>query len=377
MSRYSADVDDHDMDMGCPNRPSHKQVEQYRRMKAKEYFEELRDLLPSSRDTKCDRNRILQEAIEYVKELKGLTPPRDRCGKRTLREEMDGWTPARGLSTEAASEECRPAFDRRTSLLFLERQSNVHDALRWRHDRDSKARKGDEDDDGMQFDMKEDAGRAIRLSHKQVERRRRQLAKSHFEELRALLHDAARFDKNTILLHTIRLIRNYTGKVCTSSSDFSPSPTNEGLSRSAPASWRSQLSTEAGDSSYCGLSGLSQAASSLSSASDLSDLLSSSCPEGRGRKRSPSSVLPDDGYERKRRVSDVLEEDGPRVKLEAVDADQEALAFQALKMLSECAERLSLQSARNTPASTPKIVPRGAPEHSRAFQPMSLTALCS
>jgi hypothetical protein len=87
--------------------------------------------------------------------------------------------------------------------------------------------------------------------------------------------------------------------------------------------------------------------------------------------------LPDDGYERKRRVSDVLEEDGPRVKLEAVDADQEALAFQALKMLSECAERLSLQSARNTPASTPKIVPRGAPEHSRAFQPMSLTALCS
>jgi len=319
MSRYSADVDDHDMDMGCPNRPSHKQVEQYRRMKAKEYFEELRDLLPSSRDTKCDRNRILQEAIEYVKELKGLTPPRDRCG--------------------------------------------------------------DEDDEGLQFDMEEDAGRADEdtkhLSHNQVEQRRRQLAKGHFEELRALLHDAAKFDKNTILLHTIRLIRNYTGKVCTSSSDSSPSPTNEGLSRSAPASWRSQLSTEAGESSYGGLSGLSQAASSLSSASDLSDLLSSSCPEGRGRKRSPSSVLPDDGYERKRRVSDVLEEDGPRVKLEAVDADQEALAFQALKMLSECAERLSLQSARNTPASTPKIVPRGAPEHSRAFQPMSLTALCS
>ena len=318
VSRFSADIDDHDTDMGS-NRPSHKQVEQYRRMKAKEYFEELRDLLPSSRDTKCDRNRILQEAIEYVKELKGLTPPRDRCG--------------------------------------------------------------DEDDEGLQFDMEEDAGRADEdtkhLSHNQVEQRRRQLAKGHFEELRALLHDAAKFDKNTILLHTIRLIRNYTGKVCTSSSDSSPSPTNEGLSRSAPASWRSQLSTEAGESSYGGLSGLSQAASSLSSASDLSDLLSSSCPEGRGRKRSPSSVLPDDGYERKRRVSDVLEEDGPRVKLEAVDADQEALAFQALKMLSECAERLSLQSARNTPASTPKIVPRGAPEHSRAFQPMSLTALCS
>jgi len=54
------------------DRPSLKQVEQYRRIKANEYFEELRDLLPPSRGTKCDRNRILQEAIEYVKELKGL-----------------------------------------------------------------------------------------------------------------------------------------------------------------------------------------------------------------------------------------------------------------------------------------------------------------
>jgi len=47
-------------------------------MKAKEYFDELRDLLPSSRDTRCDRNRTLQEAIEYLKELLGMTPARDR-----------------------------------------------------------------------------------------------------------------------------------------------------------------------------------------------------------------------------------------------------------------------------------------------------------
>ena len=91
----------------------------------------------------------------------------------------------------------------------------------------------------------------------------------------------------------------------------------------------------------------------------------------------PSSLLPDECYERKRRVSDVLEEEAPRVKAEVDNAEDEALAFQALTLLSECAERLSLQSAHNTPASTPKMVPRATPEHSQSFQPMSLTALCS
>ena len=217
------------MDMCGSNRPSRAQVERYRRIKATEYFEELCDLLPSSRHAKCDRLRILQGAIEYVKELTGLTPPRDRCGKQTLREEMDGWTPGRGLSTEAASEESRAAFDLRTSLLFLERQNNVHDTLRRRHARDSKARKNDKDEDGLQFDIEEDdieedAGRAKHLSHSQMDRRRRQLAKGHFEELRALLHDAAKFDKNTILLHTIRLIRKHTGNAGTSSADTEARP---------------------------------------------------------------------------------------------------------------------------------------------------------
>ena len=62
-------------------------------------------------------------------------------GKRNVREELEGWTPGRGLLTEAASEDSRAAFDRRTSLLFLELQNNVHEALRWRHARDAKARK--------------------------------------------------------------------------------------------------------------------------------------------------------------------------------------------------------------------------------------------
>jgi len=123
--------------------------------------------------------------------------------------------------------------------------------------------------------------------------------------------------------------------------------------------------------------------------SDLSDLLSSSCPEGRGRKRSPpTSLFPgdDDGSERKRRVSDVLEEDAPRVKQEVdrsarpfteEESREEMLAFNALTLLSECAERLTLQSAQNTPASTPKIVPQSAAAGEHAFEAMSLMALCS
>ena len=307
------------------NRPSHKQVEQYRRMKAKEYFEDLRDLLPASRETRCDRNKILQEAIEYVKELQGLSTPRDR----------------------------------------------VH-----------------EDDDGLQFDMDDESTKkdddTKHLSHNQVEQRRRQLAKSHFEELRALLPDSAKFDKNAILLHTIQMIRRLTGKEGGTSS--SPSPTDEYLSRSAPASWRSQQSTEAAESCYDGLSGLSQAASSLSSVSDLSDMLSTSCPEGRGRKRSPESLFSEESFERKRRVSDVMEEGEARIEEEssrspryrtAEQAHEEMLAFKALTLLSECAERLSLESARNTPASTPKITPQAQPAGERAFEAMSLTALCS
>jgi hypothetical protein len=307
------------------NRPSHKQVEQYRRMKAKEYFEDLRDLLPASRDTRCDRNKILQEAIEYVKELQGLSNPRNR---------------------------------------------------------------DDDDDDGLQFDMEDDSTKkeedTRHLSHNQVEQRRRQLAKSHFEELRALLPDAGKFDKNTILLHTIQLIRRLTGKETSPGS--SPSPTNECLSRSAPTSWASHASTEAAESPYAGLSGLSHVASSLSSASDLSEMLSSSCPEGRGRKRSPESVLFEETFERKRRVSDVLEEEDVRVKDEAStspgyrtaeQAHEEMMAFKALTLLSECAERLSLESARNTPASTPKIAPQTHPVNGCALEAMSLTALCS
>ena len=62
-------------------------------------------------------------------------------GKRVLREEANDWAPGTGLSAAATADAERAAFDRRTSLLFLELQNSVHEALRWRHARDAKARK--------------------------------------------------------------------------------------------------------------------------------------------------------------------------------------------------------------------------------------------
>merc|ERR1712216_378059 len=62
-------------------------------------------------------------------------------GKRVLREETKDWTPGRGLEAQSTMDDERAAFDRRTSLLFLELQNSVQDALFRRHARDFKARK--------------------------------------------------------------------------------------------------------------------------------------------------------------------------------------------------------------------------------------------
>ena len=97
-------------------------------------------------------------------------------------------------------------------------------------------------------------------------------------------------------------------------------------------------------------------------------------------------MLADGSCERKRRVSDLLDEDAPPIrdlgKSEAQAAEdaahEEMMAFKALTLLSECAERLSLESARNTPASTPKIAPQAvAAGTGGVLEAMSLTALCS
>mmetsp|Transcript_22318 Transcript_22318/g.53546 ORF Transcript_22318/g.53546 Transcript_22318/m.53546 type:complete len:471 (+) Transcript_22318:123-1535(+) len=50
-------------------RLSHKEVEQRRREKAKQYFDELRTLLPCGADSKFDKNTILQNTIAMIKQL--------------------------------------------------------------------------------------------------------------------------------------------------------------------------------------------------------------------------------------------------------------------------------------------------------------------
>ena len=50
-------------------RLSHKEVEQRRREKAKQYFDELRSLLPCGAESKFDKNTILQNTIAMIKQL--------------------------------------------------------------------------------------------------------------------------------------------------------------------------------------------------------------------------------------------------------------------------------------------------------------------
>ena len=110
--------------------------------------------------------RILQEAIAYVRELKGLTP-----------------------GARAGSDD-----------------------------------DGKNDHEDMQFEMEdvaESEGGGGKPSHNEVEQRRRLLAKQYFDELRSLLPNAAKFDKNTVLVNTILLVKTLTGD----KSSASPSPT--------------------------------------------------------------------------------------------------------------------------------------------------------
>lgn len=44
-------------------------------------------------------------------------------------------------------------------------------------------------------------------SHNEVEQRRRQQAKQHYDELRALLPNSSKYDKNAVLQNSISLIQ--------------------------------------------------------------------------------------------------------------------------------------------------------------------------
>jgi hypothetical protein len=68
--------------------------------------------------------------------MASIQTPRSVLGKRLACDDTDNWAP--GLGLEGADADAK---SRRTSLLFLQLQQSVHDALRWRHARDAKARK--------------------------------------------------------------------------------------------------------------------------------------------------------------------------------------------------------------------------------------------
>mmetsp|Transcript_14950 Transcript_14950/g.38028 ORF Transcript_14950/g.38028 Transcript_14950/m.38028 type:complete len:304 (+) Transcript_14950:200-1111(+) len=150
---------------------SHKQVEQHRRLKAKLYFEELRAMIPAV-DARSDRNKVLAVAIDHIKNLKGIpiAPGSRACDRAGLR--------------------------------------------------------GDQDDEDMMFEMDD----AQKMSHNVVEQRRRHLAKGYFDELRDLLThpQAAKFDKNTVLQHTVSLLKRLQSGHVDSSDSVSRGETSDG-----------------------------------------------------------------------------------------------------------------------------------------------------
>mmetsp|Transcript_20203 Transcript_20203/g.48071 ORF Transcript_20203/g.48071 Transcript_20203/m.48071 type:complete len:461 (-) Transcript_20203:198-1580(-) len=84
-------------------RLSHKEVEQRRREKAKQYFDELRALLPCGADSKFDKNTILQNTIAMIKQLQA-----ELDNHRELREAKMGGK--RGVA-QATSTDYRSSFE--------------------------------------------------------------------------------------------------------------------------------------------------------------------------------------------------------------------------------------------------------------------------
>lgn len=149
-----------------PVKMSHKQVEQHRRLKAKQYFNELRCLVPGGRDPKNDRNKVLQLAIEHM---------------RLLRGRLSGSATAQPAAKESAEE---GVFTMDAEEMGTAKPVHASAA-------ESEADK--------------------RLSHNEVEQKRRLQARHHYDDLRELLPNAAKFDKNTVLAGTIQAIKHMAG----------------------------------------------------------------------------------------------------------------------------------------------------------------------
>lgn len=147
---------------------SHKQVEQHRRQKAKQYFDELRCLVPNGRDPKNDRNKVLSLAIDHMQNLKA------------------------GKVTDSQSSTSSTTSDGNPDLIFTMDADDMPTSKTAESDSQPKAAESEADK---------------RLSHNEVEQKRRKQARQHYDELRALLPNAAKYDKNTVLACTIQVMR--------------------------------------------------------------------------------------------------------------------------------------------------------------------------
>jgi len=202
----------------------------------------------------------------------------------------------------------------------------------------------------LQFGMEdiEEAAQS-KLSHNEVEQRRRMLARKLFDDLRALLPNSSKYDKNTILYHTIQLIKN-RGNGTVSSLDSrllagSPADVTQGasalqtsvgrLGSTGRGKKRSPPESETGSGTECDTE-LARSPQDYELASSYED-----------------GVLSDLG-DKKRKVSS-------RVKKESLDElvprsergyslEDETAAFEALTLLSDVAERIS---APSTPMCAP------------------------
>lgn len=257
-------------------RMSHKQVEQHRRMKAKQYFEELRAMLPHGVDSRSDRNKVLSVAIDYLRELLGKT----------------------GTSTKTRS------------------------PTEFNHA---------DDDDELMFEMDD----AVKLSHNAVEQRRRHMARGYFDELRSLLPhaQAAKFDKNSVLLHTVALIRKLQAGFSTTSSD------NEAeVVKGAVKSSRLEAAFGSGDEE--------QSCSPNDVVTFTQTNFGTASRPRSSRKRNTVKKEQSDDEE----VPELEVGSLKRSRVVPNNDEEESWAFEALSLLSECAYQLSQP---NTPALNP------------------------
>jgi len=157
---------------------SHNQVEHNRRLRAKQLFDELRQILPGGSDNGKfkDRNALLQIAVDVLR----AAECKDEMGSEDE------------VKVESESNPSEPEVESRSGLYC----EILAGGQAWEGLPD-----GDTKGDGEDGEKK--------LSHSEAEQRRRLMARNFYNELRNLLPgpDTERLDKNAILQRTIERLK--------------------------------------------------------------------------------------------------------------------------------------------------------------------------